>query len=44
LETGITSWNAKANHNQTCIQWNFTRKAARAKFGYHRNTSKRSQT
>jgi hypothetical protein len=44
LEANVTAWNAKANHNQTCIQWNFTRKAARAKFGYQRNTSKRSKT
>jgi hypothetical protein len=44
LETNVTSWNAKANHDQTCIQWNFTRKAARAKFSYQRNTSKRSKT
>jgi DDE superfamily endonuclease len=44
LEANVTAWNAKANHNQTCIQWNFTRKAARAKFDYQRNTSKRSKT
>jgi hypothetical protein len=44
LEANVTAWNAKANHNQTCIQWNFTRKAARAKFDYLRNTSKRSKT
>jgi hypothetical protein len=44
LETNVTSWNAKANHDQTCIQWSFTRKAARAKFGYQRNMSRRSKT
>src|SRR5260370_10486455 len=44
LATSINSWSAQANHDRTCIQWKFTPKAARAKFGYQRNTSKRSQT
>jgi hypothetical protein len=30
--------------DRTRIQWKFTRKAARTKFGYQRNTSKRSET
>ena len=44
LASSIRSWNAKANRDRLCIQWKFTRKAARAKFGYKRNTSKRSRT
>jgi hypothetical protein len=44
LKSEIQSWNARANRDQTRIQWQFTRKAARLKFGYKRNTSKRSQT
>jgi DDE superfamily endonuclease len=44
LQSEVRSWNTKANRDQTRIQWRFTRKAARIKFGYKRNTSKRSQT
>ena len=44
LASTVNSWNAKANRDRTRIRWNFTRKAARAKFGYQRNTSKRSKT
>src|SRR5712692_10161880 len=44
LASSVNSWNAKANRNRTRIQWKFTRKAARTKFGYKRNTSKRSKT
>jgi hypothetical protein len=44
LATSISSWNVKANHDRTSIHWKFTRKAARTKFGYKRNTSKRSET
>ncbi len=44
LASSVNSWNAKANRDHTRIRWNFTRKAARTKFGYKRNTSKRSQT
>jgi hypothetical protein len=44
LKSEIQSWNARANRDQTRIQWQFTRKAARLKFGYQKNTSKRSQT
>ena len=44
LASEVGSWNVKANHDRTCIQWKFNRKAARAKFTYQRNTSKRSKT
>lgn len=44
LAAHVSSWNASANRNRTCIQWKFTRKAARVKFGYQRNLSKRSET
>ena len=44
LDSEIHAWNARANRDKTRIQWKFTRKAARIKFGYKRNTSKRSET
>ena len=44
LAASIRAWNARANRERTCIQWKFTRKAARLKFAYQRNTSKRSKT
>jgi len=44
LQSEILSWNTTANREKTHIQWKFTRKAARAKFGYKRNTSKRAKT
>lgn len=44
LKAEIHSWTTRANHNKTRIQWKFTRKAARTKFKYERNTSKRSET
>ena len=34
LQTEVIAWNNEANRNQTRIQWRFTRKAARTKFGY----------
>ena len=43
LASSVSSWNTMANRSRTCIQWKFTRKA-RNKFGYTRNTSKRSET
>jgi len=43
LQSEIHAWNTRANRQKTRIQWKFTRKAARAKFGYERNTSKRSE-
>ena len=44
LASSVSSWNAQANRIRTRIQWKFTRKAARTKFGYQKNTSKRSKT
>lgn len=44
LQSQIHSWNTRARRDKTCIQWKFTRKAARAKFGYKRTLSKRSET
>jgi hypothetical protein len=44
LQIGVNAWSAQANRDRTRIQWKFTRKAARTKFGYQRNTSKRSKT
>lgn len=44
LDSSVRSWNTEANRNRVHIQWRFTRKAARAKFGYIRKTSKRSKT
>jgi len=44
LQTEVRAWNARANRAKTRIQWTFTRKTARTKFGYKPNTSKRSQT
>jgi transposase len=44
LASSVRSWSAEANRNRLRIPWRFTRKAARTKFGYKRNTSKRSKT
>jgi hypothetical protein len=44
LASSVNSSNAKANRDHTCIRWNFTRKSARTKFSYERNTAKRSET
>ena len=44
LQSEIRSWNTRTNRERTRIQWRFTRKAARAKFGYKRTLSKRSKT
>ena len=38
------AWNTRANRRKTCIRWTFTRKKARAKFGYTAKRSKRSET
>ena len=38
------AWNRRMNRDQVKINWTFDRKAARRKFGYKRNVSKRSQT
>lgn len=44
LASSVNSWNARANRDHKRIRWNFTRKAARTKFGYKRNISQRSET
>ena len=44
LKSDLRCWNTRANRNRTHIDWRFTRKAARLKFGYQRTISKRSQT
>src|SRR5579863_5734149 len=41
LQREAEAWNAKANHDRVKINWRFTRKKARQKFGYKR--SKRNQ-
>jgi hypothetical protein len=38
------AWNRRMNRAQTKINWKFDRKAARRKFGYNKNSFKRSQT
>jgi DDE superfamily endonuclease len=43
LQTELNSWNEQANRNQIRIQWRFTRKAARAKFGYDKTVITRSR-
>jgi DDE superfamily endonuclease len=47
LQREAQTWNAKANHDCTKIDWQFTRKKARIKFGYKpskRNRFTRSKT
>jgi transposase len=47
LQQEADTWNAKANHECTKIDWQFTRKKARIKFGYKptkRNRFTRSKT
>ena len=44
LRREVRAWNRRANHAKTTIQWAFTRKAARLKFGYKKHTSGRSET
>ena len=43
LQSEIRAWNRQANRQKLCIQWNFTRKKARLKFGYIKNLSRRSK-
>lgn len=38
------AWNTRSNRAKTRIQWRFTRKDARRKFGYKKNLSTRSET
>ncbi len=44
LRTEIQAWTARANQARTCIQWRFTRRDARRKFGYQTKLSTRSET
>ena len=44
LRSETRAWNRCANRRKTCIHWAFTRKKARAKFGYTAKRSKRSET
>ena len=38
------AWNRRMNRSHTKINWKFDRKAARRKFGYRKNSFKRSET
>ena len=38
------AWNHQVNRHRVKINWQFTRKRARAKFGYKRNLFRRSRT
>ena len=44
LQREATAWNRKMNRNHITINWQFTRKKARQKFGYERNNITRSET
>jgi transposase len=44
LQSETRAWTQKADHQRLRIQWRFTRKNARQKFGYLKNVSMRSQT
>ena len=44
LQTETTAWNSRAHRTRLRINWRFTRRDARLKFGYKRNLSKRSKT
>ena len=37
------AWSRRANRNRVTIQWAFTRRKARVKFGYKQNRSRRSK-
>lgn len=39
----VRAWNRRANRRQTCIDWRFSRQAARTKFKYHPRDFTRSQ-
>jgi hypothetical protein len=43
LRRECRAWNRRINSAQTKINWKFTRKKARSKFGYEQNSFKRSQ-
>jgi DDE superfamily endonuclease len=44
LKLESRAWNRRMNRNRVKIAWKFDRKAARKKFGYNRQSFKRSQT
>lgn len=44
LQQQTQAWNRKMNRDQVTIDWQFTRKKARQKFGYKRNKITRSET
>jgi len=44
LRLDTRAWNTRANRTKTRINWRFTRKDARIKFGYQKNISSRSET
>lgn len=44
LRRETCAWNKRMNRAGTRINWKFDRKAARRKFGYKRNSSRRSKT
>ena len=44
LRREAKAWNRKMNRNHVTINWQFTRKKARQKFGYERNKITRSET
>ena len=43
LRTHVRAWNRRLNQAHTRINWKFTRRDARAKFGYKTKSSKRSK-
>jgi hypothetical protein len=44
LQRETRAWNRKINRDKTKIDWRFSRKKARQKFGYYKNSFTRSQT
>jgi transposase len=44
LRREASAWNRKVNRDRVNIDWRFTRKKARQKFGYDRNSFMRSET
>jgi len=43
LRREAKAWNRRMNRNRVVINWNFTRRKARARFGYKRNQFRRSK-
>jgi hypothetical protein len=44
LRREVRAWNRRMNRSRAKINWTFDRKSARRKFGYERNSVKRSET